>query len=267
MARLSSGYLIPEIGLGVYLANGNEAYQAVLTALKHGYRHIDTASFYRNEAEVGRAIHDSGLPREDVFITTKVWNSDQGYENTLAACESSLNKLGTTFIDLYLIHAPVPETRKETYRALEKLVEERKVRSIGISNYNIHHIEELKTYAKIMPAVNQIELSPYLQRRSLVQYCQDNGIVLEAYSPLTRGEKLNDPPLVRIAQQHGKTTAQVLIKWCLKKGYVTLPKSVNESRIIQNFTVNDFDLSAEDMNVLDGLECGLMVAWNPLEWE
>ncbi|KAJ3055773.1 hypothetical protein HK097_009343 [Rhizophlyctis rosea] len=251
---LPSGGSIPIVGLGVWQANAKDTVKAVGWALQAGYRHIDTAALYRNEQQVGEAIRNSSIPRSEIFVTTKVWNSDQGYESTLKAFETSLRKLNMEYVDLYLIHSPVKETRRDTWRALEKLKHDGKVNFIGVSNYNIHHLEELKTYAEQLPDVNQFEVTPYHQRRELVQYCQQNGIIVEAYSPLTQGEKLRDPPLVKIAEKLGKSTAQILIKWGLQKGFVSLPKSVHETRIKENLDMSGWEIPEKEMGILDGFD-------------
>ncbi|KAJ3033677.1 hypothetical protein HDV00_005896 [Rhizophlyctis rosea] len=271
--QLPSGAQIPAIGLGVWQASPKDTIRAVGLALQAGYRHIDTAALYRNEQQVGEAIRASGIPRNEIFVTTKVWNSDHGYERTLAAFDTSLKKLGLDYVDLYLIHAPVQGHRLDTWRALEKIKQDGKAKAIGVSNYtqsfpiDIHHLEELKEHSKSLPDVNQFEVTPYLQRRELVNYCQQNGIVVEAYSPLTQAQKLDDPPLVQVAQKNNKSPAQILIKWGIQKGFVSLPKSVNENRIKENADVFGWEIPKEDMDVLDGLEEGFVAGWDPLDWE
>ncbi|MDJ0925525.1 MAG: aldo/keto reductase [Acidimicrobiia bacterium] len=257
---------IPQIGLGVYQsAPGAATRDAVLAAIEAGYRHIDTASIYRNETDVGDAIAASGLDRSDVFITTKLWNDDHGYDKTLAAFDRSLEQLSLDYVDLYLIHWPVPVLRLDTWRALERLTMDGRVRDIGVSNYMARHIDEILNYAPVVPAVNQIELSPYLYRTRLdtVERCRENGIIVEAYSPLTKGRKLDDPVLTDIGRRHSKTPAQVLIRWAIQHDFVPLPKSVNRARIIENIDVFDFVLSDEEMGRLDGLDEGLVTGWDP----
>ncbi|KAI8930248.1 putative reductase [Entophlyctis helioformis] len=265
--KLNSGYSIPTVGLGVWQAEKEETVPAILWALEAGYRHIDTAALYKNEEEVGEAIRKSGIPRDQIFVTTKLWNDDQGYEQALAGFDVSLKKLGLDYIDLYLLHAPLPGKRADSWRALEKLHKEGKIRSIGVSNYGVHHLKEMESYATITPAVNQIEITPYLQRREIVDYCKSKGIVIQAYSPLTQGQKLNDPPLVGVAAKYGKSTAQILIRWGIEKGFVTLPKSVKKDRLAANIDVFDFKITPGDMAVLDGLEAALVVGWDPTVWE
>lgn len=265
-ARLNNGVEIPLVGLGVYQAQrGDETRQAVLHALQAGYRHVDTARVYGNERDVGEALRESGLPREEVFITTKLWNQDQGYDSALRACERSLGELGLEYVDLYLIHWPVASRRLDSWRALEKLLADGKCRAIGVSNFLERHLDELMAKSKVVPAINQVELSPYLSQEALRAYCQKHGIVVEAYSPLTRGARLGDPRLVEVARRHGKTAAQVLIRWCLQHDLVTLPKSVHPARIRENAAVFDFALSPEDMRTLDGLNENLHTSWDPTD--
>lgn len=259
---------IPAVGLGVYKAEpGPVTKDAVLEALRIGYRHVDTAALYNNEADVGDAIAASGLDRSEVFVTTKVWNDDHGYDATIAAFDQSLNQLGLTYVDLYLIHWPVPDLRLDTWRALERLTLDGRVRDIGVSNYMPRHIEEIIEHASVVPSVNQIELSPYNYRTRLevIEFCSQHNILVQAYSPLTKGRKLGDPVLAEIGLRHGKTPAQVLIRWALDKGFVALPKSVRPERIAENFDVFDFALSSDDMLVLDDLDEGLATSWDPTD--
>jgi diketogulonate reductase-like aldo/keto reductase len=262
--RLNNGVELPGLGLGVYQAQrGEETREAVSWALQAGYRHVDTARIYGNERDVGEALRRSGLPRSEVFITTKLWNTDQGYESALRACERSLGELGLEYVDLYLIHWPVPGRRLESWRAMEKLLADGKCRSIGVSNFLERHLDELMANSKVVPAVNQVEFSPYLYQQGLLDYCRRHGIVVEAYSPLTQGERLSDPRLVEVGRHYGKTAAQVLIRWCLQHGLVVLPKSVHEARIRENAAVFDFEISPEDMRALDGLNEDLHTSWDP----
>lgn len=259
---------IPAVGLGVYKSEpGPTTRNAVLKALEVGYRHIDTASIYNNEADVGDAIAASGLDRSEIFVTTKLWNEDQGYDKTLAAFDLSLATLGLDYVDLYLIHWPVPELRLETWRALERLTLDGRVRDIGVSNYMAHHLNELIKAAPVIPAVNQIELTPYNygSRFETIRLCQHQGIVVEAYSPLTKGRKLDDPILAEIGAAYSKTPAQVLIRWGLDKGFVVLPKSVQNARIAENYDVFDFSLTEDHQERLDGLNEGLATGWDPIE--
>jgi diketogulonate reductase-like aldo/keto reductase len=263
---LSGGVQIPRLGLGVYRAEpGRQTATAVRTALDAGYRHIDTARIYGNESDVGAGIRASGIDREHVFVTTKLWNADHGYESTLDALEASRGRLGLDVLDLYLVHWPVPKQRLDTWRAMEHLLETGKVRAIGVSNYMVRHLEELLAVAESRPTVNQIELSPYnwASRREIVDLCAANGIAVEAYSPLTKGVKLTDPPLIAIGQAHGKSSAQVLIRWALQHDLIVLPKSTRPDRIAANADVYDFNLTDEQMRALDGLDENLVTGWDP----
>ncbi|UNL86773.1 aldo/keto reductase [Priestia koreensis] len=251
---LHNGVHMPWFGLGVYkVEEGQTAVDAVRMAIQHGYRSIDTASFYKNEESVGKGIRESGIPREELFITTKVWNTEQGYEETLSAFDQSLTKLGLDYIDLYLIHWPVKDTFKETWRALEKLYKDEKVRAIGVSNFNINHLERLLEDAKVKPMVNQVEYHPLLSQEELHQYCKENGIQLEAWSPLMRGQLLENPVLVDIANKYSKSTAQVVLRWDLQNGVVTIPKSTKETRIIENASIFDFQLTDDEMKRISNL--------------
>ncbi|MBI4416137.1 MAG: aldo/keto reductase [Euryarchaeota archaeon] len=263
--RLNNGVEMPLLGLGVWQMHGKECERAVRLALEQGYRLIDTASMYGNEREVGLAVRESGVPREDVFVTTKVWNTEQGYESTVHACEASLKRLGMAYVDLYLIHWPVAGKRLATWQALVRLQAQGKCRAIGVSNYTVRHLEELRNTDPHVPAVNQFELSPFLYPRDLVRYCQERAIQVEAYSPLTRGRRLKDPRLVRIAAKYRKTAAQVLIRWGLEHGFLEIPKSSRPERIRENADVFDFALAPEDLGVLDALGEGLHVAWDPTD--
>jgi diketogulonate reductase-like aldo/keto reductase len=235
----------------------------VLDALEAGYRHIDTASLYGNEADVGQAIRRSGIPREQIFVTTKLWNSDHGTRQAVKACEQSLQRLGLEYLDLYLIHWPVHGLRLASWQALEQLYSQGRVRAIGVSNYTVRHLQELLAYARIAPLVNQVEFSPFLYQRELLDFCQQQQIQLQAYSPLTRGERLNDPRVQAIAEVYHKSPAQILIRWCLQHGVVCLPKSVHKQRILANAQVFDFELSPEHMAALDGLNEFLHTCWDP----
>ena len=264
LARLNNGVMIPRLGLGVYQSPpGQVTQKAVEYALKIGYRHIDTARIYNNESDVGAALRNRGINREDVFITTKLWNSDHGYETALKACDASLKRLGLKYLDLYLIHWPVPEIRNESWRALAQLLKDGKCRSIGVSNYTIQHLTELLEDAEVVPMVNQVEFSPFLYQKQLLEYCEKNKIQLEAYSPLTQGQKLNDPRIQQIAKKHNKTPAQVLIRWSLQHNLVTIPKSVREERIKENSQVFDYNLTTEDMRILDSLDESFRNSWDP----
>ncbi|QGH36525.1 aldo/keto reductase [Gracilibacillus salitolerans] len=250
---LHNGVKMPWFGLGVFLVEeGEEVYNSVKWALEHGYKSIDTAAVYGNEEGVGKAIKDSGIPREELFITSKLWNGDQGYEETIQALETSLDKLGLEYLDLYLIHWPVPEQNKykESWKAMEKLYNDGKIRAIGVSNFKEHHIEDLMNNAQVTPMVNQVEYHPHLQQRNLHEFCKKHNIQLEAWSPLKQGKLLADPTLTDIAKRHGKSTAQVILRWDLQQEVVTIPKSVKQHRIHDNADVFDFALTEEEMKLI-----------------
>ncbi|NNU84116.1 aldo/keto reductase [Geobacillus sp. BMUD] len=263
-ATLHNGVKMPWVGLGVYkVKEGEEVRSAVRTALEVGYRHVDTAAFYENEEGVGQAIRESGIPREQVFVTTKVWNTDQGYETTLKAFDKSLKKLGFDYVDLYLVHWPVKGKYKETYRALEKLYKDGYVRAIGVSNFHIHHLQDVLADCEIKPMVNQVEYHPRLTQKELHAFCQENGIQLEAWSPLMRGEILNEPTIVDIGRKYGKTPAQVVLRWDLQHRVVTIPKSVTPARIKENADLFDFSLTDEEMKQIDALNLNKRVGPDP----
>lgn len=263
---LASGFQIPLVGLGVWQTpSGAATEQAVHAALAAGYRHVDTARVYGNEADVGRALSSSGVPREEVFVTTKLWNADQGFDRALKAFDASLKRLGLDYVDLYLIHWPVPVQRLESWRALERLYSEKRARSIGVSNFLVPHLNELLAHAEIVPHVNQIELSPFLQRKETVELCRERGIVVEAYSPLTHGQRLDHPLLAQIGERVRRSPAQVLLRWGLQRSAVILPKSVNPARIRENAQLFDFELDEQSMNQLDALEENLVTGWDPAQ--
>ncbi len=251
---LNNGVKMPWMGLGVFkVTEGEEVIQSVKAAIKNGYISIDTAAIYGNEEGVGQAIKESGVPREELFITTKLWNSEQGYESTLAAFETSMNKLGLDYLDLYLIHWPGKDKYKETWKAFEKLYKDGRVRAIGVSNFLVHHLEDLLSSAEIKPMVNQVEFHPHLTQKELLAFCKNEGIQLEAWSPLKQGQLLSEPVLEDLAHKYNKSVAQVILRWDLQHGVVTIPKSIKEHRIIENANIFDFELSAEDMDKIDGL--------------
>ncbi len=261
---LNNGVAMPVLGLGVFRSRpGRETRDAVRWALEDGYRHIDTARVYRNEADVGAAVTASRVPRDELFIVTKLWNADQGYDRTRRACEQSLRDLGVEYLDLYLMHWPVTEMRLESWRAMEGLLEEGRCRAIGVSNFTVAHLGELIDAADVVPAVNQVEFSPFLYQRELLEACRRHGVQLEAYSPLTRGRRLSDARVTAISRAHGKTPAQVLIRWALQHELVVIPKSVHRARIAENCDVFDFELPADEMTQLDALDEELRVAWDP----
>jgi len=251
---LHNGVKMPWFGLGVFkVKEGSEVVDSVMAAIKNGYKSIDTAAVYQNEEGVGQAIKEAGTPREELFITTKVWNAEQGYETTLKAFETSMEKLGLEYLDLYLIHWPVAGKYKDTWKALEKLYKDGRVRAIGVSNFHVHHLKDLMADAEIKPMVNQVEYHPHLGQIELLQFCKAEGIQMEAWSPLKQGELLTEPTIVEIAEKHGKSPAQVILRWDLQNGVVTIPKSIKEHRIVENADVFNFELSAEDMDRLNGL--------------
>lgn len=250
---LSGDVRMPWLGLGVWKTKeGDEVKQAVTYALEAGYRSIDTAAAYGNEEGVGQAIQASSIPRDLIFVTTKVWNADQGYESTLKAFEESRRKLQLEVIDLYLIHWPVKGKYKDTWKALIKLQKEGLVRAIGVSNFQTHHLKDLIEDSGVVPAVNQVEFHPLLQQTELRAYCREHKIQLEAWSPLMQGN-LDIPLLSELAQKYGKTPAQIILRWDLQHGVVTIPKSVSKARIEENANIFDFTLSDEDMTRIDGL--------------
>ena len=254
-AKLNNGIQIPRLGLGVYqVPPGKSTVKAVKYALKIGYKHIDTAMIYGNESDVGKALKDNDVKREDIFITTKVWNSDQGYDSTLKAFESSLKRLGLAYVDLYLIHWPIQEKIIETWKALIKLLRNGKVNAIGVSNYSISELKETIQSSDIVPVINQVEFHPFLYQKELLRFCMSNSILLEAYSPLTRGKRLDDPSIVRISKDYGKTPAQILVRWSLQHDLVVIPKSNHEERILENSQVFDFHINQKDMDILDSLD-------------
>ena len=265
--KLNNGIEIPIIGLGTWALTGKNAYNSVLHALEAGYRLIDTAAMYGNERKIGEAVKDADTPREDIFITTKVWNSEQGYDKTLKAFERSLKKLDMSYVDLYLIHWPVTGLRNETWKALEKIYEQGKTRSIGVSNFTIRHLNELFETTSIIPAVNQFEFSPFLYLKELMEYCQSKNIVVEAYCPLTRGQKLYTTQLKTIGQKYGKTSAQVLLRWGIQHHVIQIPKSGSKDHIIENIDIFDFHLEDEDMKVLDNLNENFRNVDDPNVWK
>jgi diketogulonate reductase-like aldo/keto reductase len=255
--ELNNGVKMPILGLGTFRAgSGGGTRDTVLYALEAGYRLIDTAAVYGNLAK-------TDIPREEIFVTTKLWNTDQGYESTLNACSESLKRLGLEYVDLYLIHWPVEKLRLESWKAMEKLLQEEKCRAIGVSNYMIRHLEELLEHSETVPAVNQVEFSPYLYQKDLLEFCNSHKIVLEAYSPLTKGYKLKDRQLSDIAHRYSMSPGQILLRWVLQHGIVAIPKSSRKVRIEQNKNIFDFELSAHDMKSLDSLNEGLRTGWDP----
>lgn len=266
--ELRNGVKMPWFGIGVFkVEEGPELVNAVKFAIKNGYRSIDTAAIYANEEGVGQAILDgikeAGITREDLFVTSKVWNADLGYESTLTAYETSLTKLGLDYLDLYLIHWPVAGKYKEAWRALETLYKEGRVKAIGVSNFQVHHLEDLITDAEIKPMINQVEYHPRLTQKEVQSFCKEHGIQLEAWSPLMQGQLLDNQVLQEIATKYNKTIAQVILRWDLQNGVVTIPKSTKEHRIKENAAIFDFELSNEDVARIDGLNQNRRVGPDP----
>ncbi|CJG83979.1 aldo/keto reductase family oxidoreductase [Streptococcus pneumoniae] len=267
-AVLNNGVEMPWFGLGVFkVEEGPELVEAIKSAIKAGYRSIDTAAIYGNEAAVGEGIRagieTTGISREELFITSKVWNADQGYEETIAAYEESLKKLKLDYLDLYLVHWPVEGKYKDTWRALETLYKEKRVRAIGVSNFQIHHLQDVIKDAEIKPMINQVEYHPRLTQKELQAFCKEQGIQMEAWSPLMQGQLLDNETLQKIAEKHGKTTAQVILRWDLQNGVITIPKSTKEHRIIANADVFNFELTKEDMEKIDALNQNHRVGPDP----
>ena len=261
--KLQNGIEMPILGLGTWALKDQECIQAVRWAIELGYRLIDTATLYGNEREIGKAIQDSKIPRRELFITSKVWNSDQGYESTLKAFDKSLKRLKLSYLDLYLIHWPVSGLRNDTWRALEKIYENDRVKAIGVSNFTIKHIDELISKTSMTPMVNQVEFSPFLYQKKLLEYCNSKNIQLEAYSPLTRGRRFNNSKLKSICVKYNKNVPQILIRWGLQHKIIEIPKSGDRQHLKENGNVFDFELDAGDMNQMDGLNEDLRVTDDP----
>ena len=266
---LNNGIEMPRLGLGVFrVENSSELVNAVKVAIKNGYRSIDGAAIYGNEEAMGEGIREgikeAGISREDLFITSKVWNADLGYESTIAAYEASLKRLGVDYLDLYLIHWPVEGKYKEAWRALEYLYKEGRVKAIGVSNFQIHHLQDLLKDAEIKPVINQIELHPYLSQEKVREFCKENDIQVEAWSPLMAGNGLLENDILKaIAKKYNKTTAQVVLRWDLQNQVITIPKSTNEGRLVENIDIFGFNLSKDDMDRIDSLNKDLRVGPDP----
>ncbi|WP_394371852.1 aldo/keto reductase [Salinicoccus roseus] len=261
---LKNGVEMPIIGLGVYKAEeGDQVKDAVLTAIEAGYRHIDTASFYGNEKGVGEAIRDSGVPRDALFITTKVWNDDLGYDETLKAFDVSMDNLGLDYLDLYLIHWPIEGKYTESWKALEKLYDEGRVKAIGVSNFHRQHLEEVFSMCRVKPMVNQLEYHPHLAQKEMHDFCRKHDIQLEAWAPLKRGSLFEEPIIQALVEKHGKTPAQIILRWDIQNRVSTIPKSVTASRIQENIDVFDFELSDADMKKIDSLDSNQRMGKNP----
>ncbi|MBT2723943.1 aldo/keto reductase [Bacillus sp. ISL-46] len=261
---LNNGVKMPWFGLGVFkVEEGPELVNAVKTAIQHGYRSIDTAAIYENEEGVGQGIKESGIAREDLFVTSKVWNADLGYESTLAAYQTSLDKLGLEYLDLYLIHWPVAGKYKEAWRALETLYKEGRVRAIGVSNFQVHQLVDLMKDTEVKPMVNQVEYHPRLTQKEVQAFCREQGIQMEAWSPLMQGQLLDNEGLAAIATKYKKTVAQIILRWDLQNGVVTIPKSTKEHRVIENSQVFDFELTQEDVDQINNLNQNHRVGPDP----
>jgi diketogulonate reductase-like aldo/keto reductase len=262
--KLNSGHEIPMVGFGLWkVKKESECKTAVALALEAGYRHFDSAQIYGNEQFLGAALKDAGIPRQDLFITTKLWNGEHWPEDAMASFDESLRKLQMDYVDLFLIHFPVTETRRMAWQSMEAIFKSGRAKSIGVSNYTIKHLKELLAECEIKPAVNQVELHVFLQQPELVEYCKQQDIVVEAYSPLAHGHGLNDPTLKQIADKYGVTPAQVMLRWCIEVGTVPLPKSVTPSRIKENLDIFDFIFDDDDKTKIKQLERNLRTCWDP----
>jgi diketogulonate reductase-like aldo/keto reductase len=263
---LNNGTKIPQIGFGTWkIWLNNQAQKAVADALAVGYRLIDTARIYGNEKGVGRAIRSSSVDRKDIFVTTKLWNSDQGYDSAFRAFDASLERLGLDYVDLYLIHWPSSGKRQDSWRALEEIYKGGRAKAIGVSNYTVEHLEELLTTSTVVPAVNQVELHPFLYKDQapLLDFCHRHKIIVEAYSPLSQAQRLDNPLITSIANRLGKTNAQVMLRWAIQHGTVPLPKTTHHDRKVENLDIFDFKLNDKDMLQIDKLSDHDRTAWDP----
>lgn len=263
--KLTNSVEIPQLGFGTFkVEDGQQVVDSVRMALQAGYRHIDTAAVYGNEVGVGQGMKESGVERTEIFLTSKVWNSDQGYEETLQAFEASIAKLGTDYLDLYLIHWPkTTEKTAATWRAMEKLYADGKVKAIGVSNFKEHHLLTLFETAQVKPMVNQIELHPQLAQPELVAFCNEHGIAIEAWGPLMQGQIFEIPTFIALAEKYQKSIAQIAVRWHLQKGFIPMPKSITAARIASNFAIFDFELTSEDILAIDALNTGERIGPDP----
>lgn len=261
---LNNGMQMPLLGLGAWDMYGKEAEEATLNALEIGYRLIDTATLYNNEKEIGNAVRKSGIPRSEIFVTTKVPNGRQGYDATLRAFDASMEVVNIDYIDLYLVHWPIKGKRKDTWKALEHLYNTKQVKAIGVANYLMSFLNELKTYSTVVPAVDQMEFTPWLYLKEELQYCKQHNIQLQSYSPLTRGKKFNDERLQQICNKYNKTPAQIILRWNIEHGVSAIPKSSNKKRLQENFDIFDFSLSKEDIGLMDSFNENFRVVDDPM---
>ncbi|HET9721938.1 MAG TPA: aldo/keto reductase [Candidatus Saccharimonadales bacterium] len=262
--KMNNGQEIPQVGLGLWLVKDEkECKDAVKWGLQAGYTHFDSAQIYRNEQFLGAALKEAGASREELFITTKIWNDNMWHNDLMPSFNESLEKLQTSYVDLLLLHFPVTELRRPAWRRMEEIYQSGKAKSIGVSNYTVKHLEELVRECRVKPAVNQVELHVFLQQPELVDYCKKHEIVVEAYSPLAHGHRIDDPVLTKIAKKHGKTNAQIMLRWCIDYGVVTLPKSVHKDRIEENIDIFNFKLDEQDMKQISDLEDDFRTAWDP----
>ena len=262
--KISNKVEIPQLGFGTWLIKEeSQCKNAIKTALEIGYRHFDTAQIYENEQFVGKALSESGIPRDELFITTKIWNDNMSWDDVEPSLDESLTKLKTNYVDLLLLHFPVTELRRPAWHKMQDIYKTGKAKAIGVSNYTIAHLEELLRECAIKPAVNQVELHIYYQQPKLVSYCKDNGIVLEAFSPLAHGYNIENPTLIELAKKYNKSAAQLMIRWCIEKGLVTIPKSIHADYIKENFEVFDFNLDEQDLKQMENFDKNLITCWDP----
>ena len=266
--KLNNGIEIPRLGLGTYnITRKKDVDRAIHSALEAGYRLIDTAAAYYNEREIGEAIKSSTVPREEIFITTKLDNSDHGYKSAFRAFEQSLSRLDTDYVDLYLIHWPISRRRNESWKAMEELLEKGKCKAIGVSNYMINHLEDLKKNSSVLPAVNQIEFNPFVFEREVKEYCQNLGVAVEAYTPIARGRKFKHQDIKRLSDKYGKTEAQVMLRWGIQHNVIVIPKSSSPERIKENADIFNFNISDEDMGVMNSLDEDLRYSPDPHNYD